>query len=327
MHIELGRFEQAEEQLQFLEAQTLGPEEREHVRSALIALQARTQLMKPIQALLESGDLPAFHSVLKALPPEQLQIDEFALTPIAHWAEQMQAIRGRHEPLALRPLPEDWVQIEAAHMIPLVDSPASFRATQLNPPVWAGTELQCRQTENMVSAIQLARKHYGLINDPIGSETLIRYLHGTCTRGVSMEGLFPGHFKYTQSRALGHPTARHVLPARASGTWRHVVEVFISTTEPRFERAAFIFLALVSIHPFSDGNGRVALTLMNRELISAGLMPALFSNELGPQGLLGVAEERAHTVGAVDQFLEAVLAGQRHALAFISALEEYDHSQ
>jgi hypothetical protein len=292
----------------------------------LIALQARTQLMKPIQALLESGDLPAFHSVLKALPPEQLQVDQFALTPIAHWAEQMQAIRGRHEPLALRPLPEDWVQIEAAHMIPLVDTPASFRATQLNPPVWNGTALERQQTERMVPTIELAGKYYSLINDPIGSEALIRYSHGTCTHGVGIEGLFPGHFKYTQSRSLGHPTARHVLPAKASGTWRHAIEIFISTMEPGFERAASIFLALASMHPFSDGNGRVALTLMNRELISAGLMPALFANELGPQGLLGVAEERAHTVGAVDQLLEAVLAGQKHAYAFISALEEYDQS-
>lgn len=326
LQIELGRMERAQQQLEQLMQMKLSAEERQHVSSALISLKARSYLMEPISRLMDSEDLAAFRVAVENTPEEQLQIDSSALAPIAHWAQQAQKLAGKYQALALQSLPEDWDQIEAAHMIPLVDSAASFRATQAEPAIWNGTQLQRRQTENMVPAIQAARQHYAMLDDPIGSEVLIRYLHMLSTRSVSLNGLFPGHFKYTQSRTLGHPTARHVIPSKAAGTWRHAIEHHVAPLSPGLERAGLLFVTMASIHPFADGNGRIGLNLMNRELVAAGLMPALFSNELGPQGLLAEAEEAAHTKGAMDKIFQTIVKGQEHAVAFLSALKQFDES-
>jgi hypothetical protein len=53
-------------------------------------------------------------------------------------------------------------------------------------------------------------------------------------------------------------------------------------------------------------------------------MPAIFSLELGPKGLLGEAEEFAYQQGSILPMLEAVVAGQCNAQAFLQQLADFD---
>lgn len=57
-----------------------------------------------------------------------------------------------------------------------------------------------------------------------------------------------------------------------------------------FERAAYLHMAVVNIHPFSDGNGRVARLIMNYELIKNNYPPVLI-NESQKLSYYSIIEE------------------------------------
>lgn len=75
----------------------------------------------------------------------------------------------------------------------------------------------------------------------------------------------PGEFKAAPNRAGG---TQFVAPALVEGTlhqgWR-----FYSSLPAGFQRALFALFLVSEVHPFVDGNGRVARVLMNGELTSA----------------------------------------------------------
>ncbi len=54
---------------------------------------------------------------------------------------------------------------------------------------------------------------------------------------------------------------------------------WLAATEPAPESAFEAHLRLVSIHPFSDGNGRTARLLMNLLLLKAGYPPVIIGPE------------------------------------------------
>lgn len=57
-----------------------------------------------------------------------------------------------------------------------------------------------------------------------------------------------------------------------------------------FERAIYLHMAIINIHPFSDGNGRVARLMMNYELIKNNYPPVLI-NESSKLSYYAVIEE------------------------------------
>ena len=323
MQIELQRFEEAHQQLIALNSASLNPQEREHQQSALLSLVERERLEPALNRLVDSGDTKELEEALRATRPEHLEVDPHALEPIQNWLKELTSTQLEAEPVPLSPLPSDWSEIEAVHMIPVVASAEQFREWQALPDALAITELERRQTERMVPAIETAREAPFALADPVRAETQLRQLHALCTTDVALEGLFPGRFKYTQTSARNHPTARHVIPSKAAGTFRAACGL-LNNTPPGLGRAVALFLTVVSLHPFGDANGRVGMTLMNRELIACDLMPALFSLELGPKGLWGDAEEFAYQKGSIRPMLEAAVAGQDHAQAFLKQLTEFD---
>ena len=323
MQIELQRFEEAKQQLTALNDASLNPQEREHQQSALLSLVERERLEPALSRLAESGDSQEVEMAIRSTPSAHLEVDSHALEPIKKWLTELATAPVDIEPVPLSPLPSDWCDIEAAHMIPVVASARELRTWQKQPELLPITELERRQTARMIPAIEAASKMPFALADPIKAETQLRQLHALCTIDVGLEGLFPGRFKYTQSSSRRHPTARHVVPSKAAGTFRAVSDLLNHAT-PGLGRAVALFLTACSLHPFSDANGRVGMTLMNRELIACGLMPALFSLELGPKGLLGDAEEFAYQKNSIRPMLEAAVVGQRHAQAFLQQLADFD---
>lgn len=75
----------------------------------------------------------------------------------------------------------------------------------------------------------------------------------------------PGRFKTRPNRA---GNTEFVAPSRVRGTLRRGYERYCSL-DPGFRRAVFGMFLVSEVHPFADGNGRVARALANAELTAA----------------------------------------------------------
>jgi hypothetical protein len=95
-------------------------------------------------------------------------------------------------------------------------------------------------------------------------ESLIRAFHVRIMAGRPEE--HPGEFKIAANRA---GNTEFVSPRRVRGTLQRGFERY-GALEGGFRRAAFAMFLVAEVHPFSDGNGRVARALANAELSAAG---------------------------------------------------------
>jgi Fic family protein len=93
----------------------------------------------------------------------------------------------------------------------------------------------------------------------------------------------PGAFKTKITRA---GSTVFVAPNLVTGTLEKGFAFLQGLAEP-FQRAAFMMFLVSEVHPFTDGNGRVARIMMNAELVAGGqeriIIPtALRTDYLGP---------------------------------------------
>ena len=88
----------------------------------------------------------------------------------------------------------------------------------------------------------------------------------------------PGRFKADPNRA---GSTLFVAPELVEGTLAKGFEVYRGLSNP-LHRAIFMMFLIAEVHPFADGNGRVARIMMNAELVAAGetriLVPTVFRN-------------------------------------------------
>ena len=89
----------------------------------------------------------------------------------------------------------------------------------------------------------------------------------------------PGEFKTEPNRA-GETV--FVAPDLVRGTLQRGFEMMRALTDP-FALAAFVTFLIAEVHPFTDGNGRVARVFMNAELAAAGetrvLIPIVYRDD------------------------------------------------
>jgi Fic/DOC family protein len=93
---------------------------------------------------------------------------------------------------------------------------------------------------------------------------LLRSRHAILMRGRSE--VAPGSFKAAANRA---GSTEFVAPELVEGTLRQGFERGGGLVDP-FARAVFLMFLVSEVHPFIDGNGRIARIFMNAELVSAG---------------------------------------------------------
>jgi hypothetical protein len=121
----------------------------------------------------------------------------------------------------------------------------------------------------------------------------------------------PGQFKTMENQA---GSTVFVAPALVIGTLRQGFGMYQALAEP-FTRALFMMFLVAEVHPFMDGNGRMARVMMNAELIAGGetriLIPSVFRNEyigslklathhLDPGAFVRVMEQAQRFVHAID---------------------------
>jgi hypothetical protein len=87
---------------------------------------------------------------------------------------------------------------------------------------------------------------------------------------------WPGEFKHIANRA---GASEFVAPELVEGTLRRAFEIGLGLLDPA-QRAAYMMFVVSEVHPFLDGNGRMARIAMNAELSAGGqvrlIIPTVF---------------------------------------------------
>ena len=318
LQLELARFDEAEKQLQALDAITLVPVEQREVERAHFCLSEYRRLQAPISELANNDNQAPLEAALRDLPVNMAQSDDVLLKILGRYAEAAHSI-NLEAIIPLQELPEEWPLIEAMFMVPVAKSVADYRRIKDQVGKQTPLEGELLASANMEAPIRVARTCRTEMEDPIKAELHLRHWHAMSCSGL--DGFLPGHFKYTQNWIPSNPALKRVEPALASNTLRQFVSEIYSKVAPGYARAAIVLLAIADLHLFADGNGRVALTWLNRELEWAGLMPALFSFELGFRGELDLALREVEANGDdLSPLISVIQRAQRYAQDFCAEL-------
>lgn len=111
----------------------------------------------------------------------------------------------------------------------------------------------------------------------------------------------PGRFKREANRA---GSTLFVAPDQVEGTLARGFEYYDSLDTP-FARAVFMMFLVSEVHPFVDGNGRIARIMMNAELVAAGeeriIVPTVYrSNYLTALKALSQSSQPTPLVRTLD---------------------------
>lgn len=157
---------------------------------------------------------------------------------------------------------------------------------------------------------------------------LLKRRHAAIMEGRPEKG--PGEFK-TENNQAG--TTLFVAPELVTGTLRHGYGMYAALDEP-FARALFVMFLVAEVHPFADGNGRLARVMMNADLLAEGetriLIPSVYRNEyLGSLKRLTHYEDPAaflRVMAYAQAFVAGIdftdLAAAQRALASLHAFED-----
>ncbi len=138
-------------------------------------------------------------------------------------------------------------------------------------------------TESIVSAMLDAMEHYDReLTKEILCGWQAAFFPTGYSGGVPIEvGIYRTHEEHIESGALGREKIHYVAPspARIEGEMQRFLEWFNAASPVSFIiRSAIAHLWFVSIHPFEDGNGRIARILSDIMLARADRSPYRFYN-------------------------------------------------
>jgi Flp pilus assembly protein TadD len=320
VQVELERFEEAALNLRALEGVSLPANERDEIDSTRQALQQFQRVRPAIEKVLSDGDISLLRETLHSIPESGLPVDEEIIGNIRAYAakaEQLPSLAGG-DPL---PLPDDWPMIEAMFMIPYVTSVEEYREVRQHISTRTGLDGDLLESANMEAVVTASRSARHELGDPVTAELQLRHWHALATRGVP--NTFPGHFKITTNEVFGQESKRRVRPHMVSGTVRYFFREIYAALPPGLPRGLVTMMAISDIHPFYDGNGRLAQTFLNRELEWTGQMPVLFTRDLGIAGGAFVKATGAvrRNTGSFEDVVAVVERGQQFARRFCGALE------
>lgn len=130
-------------------------------------------------------------------------------------------------------------------------------------------------------------------HDGLANEAWLRWSHACLT--VHHPGMRPRVFKPMNGVPQGDLSRAGTPPSMVAGTLRAMFAEFGSRLPAGGWRATLSFLVIVQMHPFVNGNKRLARFVANRELAAAGLMPHV--NVPGLNQKITVARETLRRTG------------------------------
>lgn len=149
------------------------------------------------------------------------------------------------------------------------------------------------------SGHEMGRSAVGLAHDPARFLDLLKLRHAMILQ--QRPEAHPGRFKEVANRAGGtHFVAPELVPA----TLARGVALLPALRTP-FQRAVYVMFLVSEVHPFDDGNGRLARAMMNAELVSGGerriLVPTAFRTDyLGALRSLSRRDDPTVLIRALD---------------------------
>lgn len=320
LNIEAGHYEAASEELLELEGRQLPPAEREEVTCASHALAEYRRLHAAIEDMNSSGSYAELEGLLHKLPAGIRATDKHALRNIREYCNWAKHAANLH-PMQQTALPHDWPLVEALCTVPLAVSVEDYLALRETLERGGEHPQALRTAGNMEPAITIARECAEAMQDPVRAEVRLRHWHALACR--DLPGTLGGHCKYTRNWSAQSPALKRVDPHLASATLQHFVGHLYRSVSPGIARAALVFMAITELNCFADGNSRVALIWLNRELEWSGLMPALFREALGPDGELRAAMESARAGGGdLSALVDVIIQAQDQARQFCAALQD-----
>jgi hypothetical protein len=170
--------------------------------------------------------------------------------------------------------------------------------------------------------IEMKQSAIEYVDDFAGFVALLKRRHALIME--ARPGKNPGEFKTEENRAGG---TLFVAPELVLGTLEKGFAYFRALERP-FDRAAFIMFLVAEVHPFTDGNGRIARVMMNAELAAGGesriIIPAVYRDSY-IQALRNLSRDKhASTVVEMLDFAQRFTASLDfsslpHALAQLTA--------
>ncbi len=317
LQIERRHYAKAAEQLSELAQLSLPSAEQREVEFAQRAVSEYSRLTNAITDLVEHNDPAPLEIALRAAPRRMLQTDDELLESLQRYAQSAGQLDNERVTID-NPLPEEWPLIEAMFMIPLANSVGEYQAIKAQMTTVQEPSIELLQSLNMEVVTNSARACQLDMIDPVKAELHLRHWHALACR--NLDGFQPGHFKYTQNWVASHPTVRRVEPALASATFRHFISTIYSELPAGYARAAVVYMALLDLHLFADGNARLAFSWLNRELEWAGLMPAILPNNWGLNGALGDVLNEVRLQGDVSPIIAVLIRAENYARTFCAEL-------
>jgi fido (protein-threonine AMPylation protein) len=165
-----------------------------------------------------------------------------------------------------------------------------------------GTEFEIAEAYNIVFKNKIPVQRPADAHDILGTFRIVSSSEDRCRTPTSfdeflallqsrhhamMEGRpdkFPGQFKSEPNRA---GQTHFVSPELVKGTLLKGFDLAMAV-EPGLARAVYMMFLVAEVHPFVDGNGRVARAMMNAELTHAGLCRIIVPTVLRDDYLLGL---------------------------------------
>jgi hypothetical protein len=213
--------------------------------------------------------------------------------------------------------------------LPVVDeSPSDDRAARAFFEAYfsnyiEGTEFTVAEAERIVFEGDLPPQRprdahdvvgtYRLVADPVERRripttadelvAILRDQHGAMLR--ERPEIAPGHWKQSPNQVGGREFVR---PDLVEGTLREGFRIYESLPAG-FGRAAFAMFLVAEVHPFTDGNGRMARLLMNAELSAAGQQRIIVTTS--DRGDYLAALRGMTNVGNADAYTAVLAALQR----------------
>ena len=172
-----------------------------------------------------------------------------------------------------------WPAIEAHHNLRSLGGPDRVgRSIELAAS--GGTDAPTRELLDYAAMVALHGRDPFPLDDGIAWEAALRYAHAGLL--ASQPASWPGQLKLVNNRlGIAERTPR-TPPHETAGTIREVAARVAKVPDPTW-RACLLYVAIVEIHPFRDGNGRLARHVLNRVLAGAGFFPSLRpDNDEGP---------------------------------------------
>lgn len=144
----------------------------------------------------------------------------------------------------------------------------TFEVTEAVDIIYKGRLIPNRtgDTHDVLGTYQICNNRFEMRKIPQNADQLIELLrerHRIIMQGRPDKN--PGDFKAMANRA---GSSFFVAPAQVQGTLKKGFSMMQALEDPT-ARAIYIMFLITEVHPFDDGNGRIARIMMNAELVAA----------------------------------------------------------